>query len=108
MAGHSDSPLKHVLDDKVIELPWWDPPTNELQIHLPSVFGYQITRFMVMELIAGILMIVVLVPVVRHVARSPVSRGWYMNMFEAVLLFIRDEVARPAIGGHAADRFLPF
>ena len=31
-----------------------------------------------------------------------------MNMFEAMLLFIRDEVARPAIGGHGADRFLPY
>ena len=29
-------------------------------------------------------------------------------MFEAMLLFIRDDVARPAIGGHGADRFLPF
>jgi F-type H+-transporting ATPase subunit a len=29
-------------------------------------------------------------------------------MFEAMLLFIRDQVARPAIGGHGADRFLPF
>ena len=31
-----------------------------------------------------------------------------MNMFEAMLLFIRDQVARPAIGGHGADPFLPY
>ena len=29
-------------------------------------------------------------------------------MFEAMILFIRDEVARPAIGGHGADAFLPY
>jgi F-type H+-transporting ATPase subunit a len=29
-------------------------------------------------------------------------------MIEAMLLFIRDDVARPAIGGHAADQFLPY
>ena len=68
----------------------------------------QITRFMVMQVIASVLMIVVLVPVVRHIARTPYSRGWFMNMFEAMLLFIRDDVARPAIGGHGADRFLPY
>ena len=68
----------------------------------------QITRFMVMEVIAAVLMILVLVPVVRHIARTPYSRGWFMNMFEAMLLFIRDDVARPAIGGHGADRFLPY
>jgi F-type H+-transporting ATPase subunit a len=61
-----------------------------------------------MEVIAGLLMILILVPVVRHIARNAYSRGWFNNMFEAVLLFIRDEVARPAIGGHGADRFLPF
>ena len=63
---------------------------------------------MVMELIVAALMIVILVPVVRHIARTPYSRGWFMNMFEAMLLFIRDDVARPAIGGHGADRFLPY
>jgi F-type H+-transporting ATPase subunit a len=29
-------------------------------------------------------------------------------MMEALLVFLRDEVARPAIGHHDADRFLPF
>jgi F-type H+-transporting ATPase subunit a len=114
MAGHSN-PLSHVLDHDTIEIPWW---THTLEdghwmsytkvIHLRPIGGIPITRFMVMEVIAGILMILVLVPVVRHIARTPYSRGWFMNMFEAMILFIRDEVARPAIGGHGADRFLPY
>ena len=49
-----------------------------------------------------------IIPLARHVGAEPVSRGWFMNMFEAMVLFIRDEVARPAIGGHGADAFLPF
>jgi F-type H+-transporting ATPase subunit a len=48
------------------------------------------------------------VPVVRHMSRNYVSRGHFANMIEAMLLFIRDDVARPAIGGHGADRFLPY
>jgi F-type H+-transporting ATPase subunit a len=108
MAGHSENPLSHVVDHDSIELPWFAPPNFELTIHLPKIAGLQITRFMVMELVAGILMMVILIPVVRHIARSHVTRGWFMNMFEAMLLFIRDEVARPAIGGHGADRFLPY
>ena len=95
MAGHSHSPLDHVLDHDTIEIPWWSPPTYDWKIHLPSIGDFQITRFMVMEVIAGVLMIAVLVPVVRHIARKPVSRGWFVNMFEAMILFIRDEVARP-------------
>ena len=62
---------------------------------------------MVMELIAAALVVLVMIPVVRT-SRTPVSRGWFMNMFEAMILFIRDDVARPAIGGHGADRFLPY
>ena len=63
---------------------------------------------MVMELVAAILVVLIMIPVVRHPRRHPVDRGWFMNMFEAMFLFIRDEVARPAIGGHGADRFLPY
>jgi F-type H+-transporting ATPase subunit a len=63
---------------------------------------------MVTEVIAAVLVALILIPLARHMARQPVSRGWFMNMFEAMVLFIRDQVARPAIGGHGADRFLPF
>jgi F-type H+-transporting ATPase subunit a len=108
MAEHSESPLSHVIDHPTIELPWWNPPTFEYRIELPEIFGFQLTRLMVMELLAAALMIGVLVPVARHIARTPFSRGWFMNAFEAILLFIRDDVARPAIGGHGADRFLPY
>jgi F-type H+-transporting ATPase subunit a len=107
MAGHAENPLAHVVDHDTIEIPWWNPPTFSREIAV-DVFGVHLTRFMVMELIASALMIVVLVPVVRHISRTPYSRGWFMNMFEAMLLFIRDDVARPAIGGHGADRFLPY
>src|SRR5262245_58642067 len=99
MAGHVENPLSHVIDHPTIEVPWFIPP-YELKIDLPAIGGLQITRFMVMELIAAALMLIVLIPVVRHIARTHVSRGWFMNMFETLLLFIRDEVARPAIGGH--------
>jgi len=104
MAEHSPNPLDHVIDHPTIEIPWvyeWTPG-------LPQIAGFQITRFMVMELVVAVLMVSIMVPVVRHIARTPFSRGWFMNMFEAMLLFIRDQLVRPAIGGHAADRFLPF
>ena len=115
MAEHSENPLAHVIDHDTITLPWWNPPSATNKDHqfervfdLPQIAGFQITHFMLMELIAAVLLVLILVPVVRHIARTPYSRGWFMNMFEAMLLFIRDDVARPAIGGHGADRFLPY
>jgi F-type H+-transporting ATPase subunit a len=80
--------------------------------HLPRIpLGFadiQITRFMVMELLAAALIILIVVPLARHVARRPVTKGAFLNAFEAILLYIRDGVARPAIGGHDADAFLPY
>jgi F-type H+-transporting ATPase subunit a len=113
MAAHSENPLNHVVDHNSIELPWFSGPTYDLEIHLPriplpGIGQVQITRFMVMELVVAALMIGILVPVARHISRTPYSRGWFVNMFEAILLFIRDEVVRPSIGGHGADRFLPY
>jgi F-type H+-transporting ATPase subunit a len=108
MPGHGENPLNHVLDHPDLELPWPVPPAFEWKVPLPQIYGFQFTRLMVMEIVAAVLVVLVMVPVVRHVARNFVSRGRFVNIFEAMLLFIRDDVARPAIGGHGADRFLPF
>jgi F-type H+-transporting ATPase subunit a len=91
-----------VVDHPTLELPFWD------EIHLPMIGGVQITRFMVTELIAAALMLLILPIIARRTARDPVARGWFSNMMEAMILFIRDQVARPAIGGHGADAFLPY
>jgi F-type H+-transporting ATPase subunit a len=37
-----------------------------------------------------------------------IARGRFRNMLEAMLLYFRDNVARPAIGHHDADTFVPF
>ncbi|WZO95977.1 F0F1 ATP synthase subunit A [Isosphaeraceae bacterium EP7] len=99
--GHSHNPLDHVIDHNSIELPFWD-------IQLPNVLGLQITRFMVMELLAAVLIALIVIPLARHIARSPVTRGPIKNLFETLLLFVRDQVARPAIGGHDADKYVPY
>jgi F-type H+-transporting ATPase subunit a len=107
MAEHGHSPLDHVVDQVNFELPWWNGNYSRM-IELPSIAGFQITRFMVTEVIAAVLVVLVVVPLARHVGRQHVTRGPFLNMFEAMALFIRDDVARPAIGGHGADQFLPF
>jgi len=108
MAAHD--PLAHVVDHDTLELFWPFVPTYQLELHLPKIpiVDFQITRFMVMELIAAALALAILIPTVRHIRRNQVTKGGFFNAVEAILLFIRDEVARPAIGGHGADKFLPF
>jgi F-type H+-transporting ATPase subunit a len=103
--GHN--PLEHAMDHFTVELPWGrvvDLP----KIPLPGGHVFEVTRFMVMEVVAASLIILIMIPLARHVAKRPVSRGALMNAFEALVLFIRDKVARPSIGGHGADDFVPY
>ncbi len=102
---HQHNPLDHVVDNTFLEFPWGNVPLPKLHLGL---FDFQVTRFMVMETVAAGLMLLIMIPLARHVARRPVTRGPFLNAFEAVLLYFRDSVARPAIGGHGADAFLPY
>lgn len=92
----------HVRDASGFHLPFG------IHYELPVVFGRQVTKFMVIELAVALVMLIVFVPLARRIATGKPVRGYFSNMVEAILVFLRDEVARPAIGHHDADRFLPF
>lgn len=72
-------------------------------IHLP--FG--LTKFMVLELIAAGLILAIFVPICKRAQSGEPPTGWWWNTFESLLTFIRERVAKPAIGEHDADRFVP-
>ncbi len=99
--------IEHLKDSGVLHLPrGWD-------VSIPQPFEavgipLHLTKFMVLELVAAVLMVAIFVPLARRIATGERSRGRFWNMFEVMVLFIRDQVARPAIGRHDADRFLPF
>jgi F-type H+-transporting ATPase subunit a len=62
--------------------------------------GFGISKFMVLELFAAIVLFVVFSRLAKRMnsQHQPQGRAW--NMLEAMLLFIRDQVVRPAIGDH--------
>ena len=61
-----------------------------------------------MEVVAAGLILLIFIPLARKLRSGEPAQGWKDNMFEVLLAFIRDEVAKPAIGEHDADRFVPF
>ena len=63
---------------------------------------------MVLELVAGGLMLAIFLTVGQATSCWWRAKGLFLNSFEVILVFIRDEVARPAIGQHDADRYLPY
>ena len=75
---------------------------------IPKMFGFQVTKFMVLELVAAALMLLIFLTLARRIRGGGPPKGRFWNFFEVMLVFIRDEVARPSIGKHDADKFLPF
>ncbi len=104
--GHSHSPLTHALDHSTLEIPF----VGEIELGVIDLgfVQFQLTRFMVMEVIAALLVMAFLLPLAAHAAKNHVTRGRFLNLMEAIVLFIRNTIARPSIGEHDADFFVPY
>src|SRR5262249_20261740 len=50
----------------------------------------------------------IFLPMARRLANGDPPRGAWDNAFEGVLTFIRDQIAKPNIGEHDADKYVPF
>ena len=107
-----------------------------LDVYLPKIFDgelkifdyvltdWQLTKFMVLQAVAAVFVFVVFRGLAKRIQSGEPAKGRFWNFWEAIALFIRDEVVRPTIGdhhhddghgdhghqhsGHAADQYLPF
>ncbi len=84
------------------------PPKSGLLSEIIEPLDFRITKFMVIEVIAAIIIILLFVRLAQRMQRTDRPQGRLANLLESFLVFIRDDVARPAIGKHAGDKFLPF
>lgn len=131
--GHEEGPLSsghligHVKDSTYFELPrfmggkWQipqlrsgDEPIATIHIGFKPIddriepLELKITKFMVIEVIVAVLLVAIFARLAGRLKRDGVAKGTWNNLLEAMVVFIRDQVARPAIGHHDADRFTPF
>jgi len=97
MAGQHDT-FHHVRDFPYFELPLGT------KLHLPEIYGLQITKFMVLQLVAALTVFLIFRGLARRIQSGEPVVGRWWNFWEALAVFIRDEVVRPAIGtGHHDD-----
>jgi F-type H+-transporting ATPase subunit a len=82
-------------------------PFGELKNLHDKESGFAISKFMIVEAVVALLLIVVFTRVAGWVSKGAAPRGRLWNLLESFLVFIRDGIARPAIGHHDADRFVP-
>ena len=110
MAAHEHVPnaFHHVLDtrrweffDRLFGGPVeWNLPA----IPLPWGGSFQFTKFMMLELIAAGLILLIYIPLSRRATSGELPKGWRWNMFESLLTFVRNEIARPNLGGTSSRR----
>jgi F-type H+-transporting ATPase subunit a len=90
--------------DAIIEIKTGFTPLD----NLIEPLNLQITKFMVLEVVAALILVALFVPLARRLRSGVRPQGRLTNLLEAMVLFIRDQVARPTIGAHDGDRFAPF
>ncbi|MFK7821375.1 MAG: F0F1 ATP synthase subunit A [Planctomycetaceae bacterium] len=127
-AGGGEDYFHHVRDFPYFELPFHQ------KLYLPEIMGFQITKFMVLQVVAGFMTLFIFGGLARRARSGQPVKGRFWNFWEAIALFIRDEVVRPTIGeahhhddhghgeegheshavahaadvSHHADKYLPF
>jgi len=91
----------HVADSKTFDF------IGGISIKLPTQYG--ITKFVIIELIVAVIMILLFMTLAAKIRGGKPVKGRFWNFLEFFLLYIRDEVVRPAIGHkEVADRYLPY
>lgn len=101
----SDDVFHHVRDAEILELPFGK------ELHFPTIplewiglNDLHITRFMVMQVVAGLLTLLIFKGLSKRVSGGQPTRGRWWNFWEMLAVYIRDEVVRPTIGeGHHHD-----
>jgi F-type H+-transporting ATPase subunit a len=86
-------PLEHVMDSHH----WHFFETAGEGWHLPKILGFQITKFMILEVIAALLIAAIYIPMARRRLRDPLTKGAWDNTFEVLLTFVRDQIAQPSL-----------
>ena len=134
--GHGHDPfdashlIGHVKDAEYFHFPRFFNPEKDGHLELPQIssgepiatikIGFEpidnmieplnlrLTKFMVLEVVAALLIAAIFIPLANRIRTGERPSGRIWNLLETMLVFLRDEVARPAIGKHDADRFMPF
>ncbi len=70
--------------------------------------GLAISKYMLIELLVAFLIFVFFFGLKKAFDSSSSPRGRVRNLLEAMVGFVRDQLARPALGKKDADKFVPY
>lgn len=118
--GPADIIMPHITDSKTIEYPCYKGlgqwaceftfATHNVTI-AGHTFDMGLTKHIFFMLLSGIIVAVVLIFTARAHVRNTKKVGrpkGFAAGLEAVILYLRDEIYIPVLGGHGGERYVPF
>ena len=118
--GPADIIMPHITDSKHLELPCWKGASEwACEVTLPTwnvklgnrVVDFGPTKHVVFLLLSALLVALVVILAARAHVQSTKTigrpRGFAAGL-EAVILYLRNDVFMPVLGGHGGERFIPF
>ncbi len=118
--GPADIIMPHITDSKTVELPCFKSLqewTCELTFATHNVtiaghtFDMGLTKHIFFMIVAAVLLCIVLIWTARVHVRSTNKEGspkGFAAGLEAVILYLRNEIFIPVLGGHGGERYVPF
>jgi F-type H+-transporting ATPase subunit a len=75
-------------------------PFAELESLYAKKSGFAISKYMILEVALAAILVALFTRLAGKLRHGDAPRGWFSNLFETIILFVRDQIARPAIDSH--------
>jgi len=62
--------------------------------------GFCVSKYMILELLLAGILLLLFTRLAKRLQSGEPAKGAFANLFEAMILFVRDQIARPAIDSH--------
>jgi F-type H+-transporting ATPase subunit a len=97
--AHPDATVEEfneALDGKIL-IP---QPFAELDSLYAVKSGFGISKYMILEVVLAAILFFIFTRLAARLRNGDPAKGRFANLFEAMILFVRDQIARPAIDSH--------
>jgi len=88
--------FNHAMDGKIL-IP---QPFGTLDSLYEKKSGFCISKYMLLELLLAGILLLLFTRLAKRLRGGEAPKGAFSNLFEAMILFVRDQIARPAIDSH--------
>jgi F-type H+-transporting ATPase subunit a len=75
-------------------------PFGELDSLYEKKSGFCISKYMILEVVLAALLLLLFRQLAGRLGTGAAPKGWFANLFEVFIVYIRDNIARPAIDSH--------